>query len=40
MGPGIAFEVSSDDDFTPAALADALADKLVPPLDAFELILG
>ncbi|WP_419933590.1 SDR family NAD(P)-dependent oxidoreductase [Candidatus Palauibacter sp.] len=38
--PRIAFEASSDRDLTPSALAEALAEKLVDPLDAFDLILG
>ena len=38
--PRIAFEAGSDRDLTPAALADALASRLVTPLDAFDLILG
>ena len=38
--PSIAFEARSDGDLTPSALAEALRDKLVDPLDAFDLILG
>ena len=38
--PSIAFEARSDRDLTPSALAEALAEKLVDPLDAFDLILG
>ena len=38
--PRIAFEARSDRDLTPSALAEALRDKLVDPLDAFDLILG
>ena len=38
--PGIAFEARSGCDLTPSALAEALADRLVTPLDAFSLILG
>ena len=38
--PRIAFEARADGDFTPAALTEALNDKLVAPLDAFDLILG
>ncbi|WP_419165485.1 SDR family NAD(P)-dependent oxidoreductase [Candidatus Palauibacter sp.] len=38
--PRVAFEASSDGDLTPSALAEALRDKLVDPLDAFDLILG
>ena len=38
--PRIAFEARSDGDLTPSALAEALRDKLVDPLDAFDLILG
>ncbi len=38
--PRIAFEARSDGDLTPSVLAEALRDKLVDPLDAFDLILG
>ena len=38
--PGIAFEARSGCNLTPSALAEALADRLVTPLDAFSLILG
>ena len=38
--PRIASEARSEHDFTPAALADALADRFVTPLGAFDLILG
>jgi len=38
--PRIAYEARSDADFTPETVAAALADHLVRPLEAFELILG
>ncbi|WP_428273706.1 SDR family NAD(P)-dependent oxidoreductase [Candidatus Palauibacter sp.] len=38
--PGIVFEARSGCDLTPSALAEALAGRLVTPLDAFSLILG
>ena len=38
--PRIASEAHSERDFSPAALAEALNDRLVTPLDAFALILG
>ncbi len=37
--PRIAFEARSDEDFTPETLAGALADKLVAPIGALDLIL-
>lgn len=38
--PRIASEARSERDFTPSALAEALNDRLVVPLGAFDLILG
>ena len=38
--PRIASEARSERDFTPSALAEALNDRLVAPLGAFDLILG
>ena len=38
--PRIAFEARSDRDLAPSALDEALKDRLVTPLDAFDLILG
>ena len=38
--PRIASEARSERDFTPSALAEALNDRLVAPLGAFDLVLG